>query len=174
MAKSTQGDRLRARVTVTVEVPAAEASVDKIQSAVIRSLIADRAAGETRIVSVDAVELVDPGGDTPPPKQPVNRYGRTFWESAPLELLIAEQGVTPIRDIDELVGDFVEVIGEARADATRDEASDVQSEAGGFVGANAAAPPGDIRAASNGQLAADCEPAVGDAQFLIYDFRFTI
>lgn len=106
MAESTSGDRRRARVTVTVEVPAAEASADQIESAVIRSLIANRAAGETRIVSVDSVELVDSGGDVAGPDQPVNRHGRTFRESASLEQLIAEQGVTPIKDIDELVGDF--------------------------------------------------------------------
>ena len=40
------------------------------------------------------------------PDQPVDRHGRTFRESPSLEQLIAEQGVTPIKDIDELVGDF--------------------------------------------------------------------
>lgn len=106
MAETTQGDRRRARVTVTVEVPAAEASADQIRNAVARSLIANRAADDTRIVSVDAVELVGSGDDMPVAEQPVNRYGRTFRESASLEQLIAEQGVTPIKDIDELVGDF--------------------------------------------------------------------
>lgn len=106
MAESTHGDRLRARVTVTIEVPAAEASADQIRKAVTRSLIANRTADEPRIVSVDAVEFVDAGGDVMASQQPVNRHGRTFRESASLEQLIAEQGVTPIQNIDELVGDF--------------------------------------------------------------------
>ena len=106
MAGPTQGDRRRARVTVTVEVPAAEASADQIRNAVARSLIVNRAVDDTRIVSVDAVELVGSGDDVPVAEQPVNRYGRTFRESATLEQLIAEQGVTPIQNIDELVGDF--------------------------------------------------------------------
>src|SRR5687767_241971 len=99
MAGPTQGDRRRARVTVTVEVPAAEASADQIRNAVARSLIANRGADGTRIVSVDAVELVALGDELPVAEQPVNRYGRTFRESASLEQLIAEQGVTPIRNI---------------------------------------------------------------------------
>jgi hypothetical protein len=106
MAKSAHGDRIRARVTVTVEVPAAGASMDQIRKTVTRSLIADRSVDEPRIVSVDAVELVDSGSHESEPKQPVNRHGRTFRESASLDQLIAEQGVTPIQDIDELAGDF--------------------------------------------------------------------
>ena len=106
MTEATHGDRLRARVTVIVEVPAAEASTDQIRNAVARSLIANRAADEPQIVSVDAVELIDAWNDAPAPTQPVNRHGRTFQESASLEQLISEQGVTPIQDIDELVGDF--------------------------------------------------------------------
>jgi hypothetical protein len=106
MAEPTSGDRLRARVTVTVEVPAAGASMDQIRKTVARSLNADRAADEPLIVSVDAVDLITAGSDVVTPKQPVNRHGRTFRESASLEQLIAEQGVTPIQDIDDLVGDF--------------------------------------------------------------------
>jgi hypothetical protein len=106
MTEATHGGRLRARVTVIVEVPAAEASTDQIRNAVARSLNANRAADEPQIVSVDTVELIDAGNDVPPPTQPVNRHGRTFRESASLEQLIAEQRVTPIQDIDELVGDF--------------------------------------------------------------------
>ena len=106
MMDLTQGDRRRARVTVTVEVPTDAASADEIQRAVIHALIVDRAAGDTRIVSVDAVELVDSVGDVMEAKQPVDRHGRTFRESASFEQLVAEQQVTPIQDIDELAGDF--------------------------------------------------------------------
>ena len=106
MAEATDGDRLRARVTVTIEVPAAKASADQIRKAVTRSLITNRAADEPRIVSVDAVELVDTESDLTPPKQPVDRYGRTFWESAGAEQLAAEQGVTPVHDVRDLAGDF--------------------------------------------------------------------
>ena len=106
MAESTSGDRRRARVTVTVEVPAAEASADQIQSAIVRSLIANRVAGETRIVSVDGVELIDSGDGVPVAQQPVDQYGRTVWETASGEQLAAEQGVRPVHDISDLVGDF--------------------------------------------------------------------
>ncbi len=106
MAKSTHGDRRRARVTVTVEVPATEASADQIRKAVTRSLIANREADEPRIVSVDAVELIDSGYGIPVAQQPVDKYGRTVWESASAEQLAAEQGVKPVHDISELVGDF--------------------------------------------------------------------
>lgn len=106
MDDTTHGDTLRARVTVTVEVPAGDASVDEIWTAITRSLMPHRAAGEPRIVSVDAVELVDSENDMTAPKQPVDRYGRTFWESSSPEQLAAEQGVTPVHDIRELAGDF--------------------------------------------------------------------
>ena len=39
-------------------------------------------------------------------QQPVDRYGRTFWDSATVEHLIAEQGVKPVHDIAKLAGDF--------------------------------------------------------------------
>ena len=106
MAEATHGDRLRARVTVTIEVPAAEASADQIRKAVTRSLIANRAADEPRIVSVDAVELIDSGDGIPVAQQPVDQYGRTVWESASGEQLAAEQDVKPVHDISELIGDF--------------------------------------------------------------------
>lgn len=106
MAGPTQGDRRRARVTVTIEVPAAEASADQIRNAVARSLIVNRAVDDTRIVSVDAVEMIDSVNGVPMAEQPVDQYGRTVWESASGEQLAAEQGVKPIHDISELAGDF--------------------------------------------------------------------
>jgi hypothetical protein len=106
MADSIHGDRLRARVTVTVEVPAGELSVDQIRMAVAESLVPRLAANETRIVSVDDVELVGSGDDAPIVRQPVDQYGRTFWQSASLEQLAAEQGVAAVKDIGELAGDF--------------------------------------------------------------------
>jgi hypothetical protein len=106
MAESIGSDRRRARVTVTVEVPAAEASMDQIRNAVARSLIVNRTADDTRIVSVDTVELVGSDDDLPAAEQPVDRYGRTVWESASAEQLAAEQGVTPVHDLQKLIGDF--------------------------------------------------------------------
>jgi hypothetical protein len=87
-------------------VAAGEAAADQVRSAVARSLSLLRAASETQIVSVDAVELVGFDDSVSATRQPVDRYGRTFWQSPSLEQLVAEQGVTPVQDIDELVGEF--------------------------------------------------------------------
>ena len=99
-------DKVRARVTVTVEMPAAEASAERVRQAISASFDPPGASNEARIVSIDAVELVGSDDDAPAAHQPTNRHGRTFRDSASLEQLIAEQGVTPIQNIDELAGDF--------------------------------------------------------------------
>lgn len=106
MAKSTHGDRRRARVTVTVEVPAAGASAERVRQAISASFHSPDASNEARVVSIDAVEFFVDDDDVLPVQQPTDRHGRTFRESASLEQLIAEQGVTPIQNIDELAGDF--------------------------------------------------------------------
>jgi len=106
MKSSTNSDRVRARVTVTVELLADKATADQIQDTVARSLIENRTAGEARILSVDAVEVIDSLDGVPVAPQPVDQYGRTVWESASAEQLATEQGVKPVHDLQELAGDF--------------------------------------------------------------------
>jgi hypothetical protein len=106
MATSRQDDMRRARVTLTIEVPGGEVSIDRVRRAVAISLDTLPAATEARIISVDAVELVESDANGLVARQPVDQYGRTFWESASAEQLAAEQGVGPVHSIDELFGNF--------------------------------------------------------------------
>jgi hypothetical protein len=96
---------IRARVTVVVDVPDDGATLESVRSSVTRSLRDDSEQIGARVISVDVVAVPGSSGDTRP-MQPVDRYGRTFWESASLHQLAAEQGVEPIRDIRELAGGF--------------------------------------------------------------------
>src|SRR5687768_16451998 len=106
MAQVTSDGRTRARDTVTVELPANDESPEELRGEIARSLAKGVKSGDAWVVSVDAVEIIDVVNPAVDASQLVDQYGRTFWESATLEQLIAEQGVTPISNIDELVGDF--------------------------------------------------------------------
>jgi hypothetical protein len=105
MNESADGRTVQARVTVVIEVPANGASLEIARRAVVRSLGGFGDSGDARIVSVDVAEMASTQ-ETSPVRQPVDQYGRTFWESASLRQLAAEQGVGPIRDIHELAGGF--------------------------------------------------------------------
>jgi hypothetical protein len=88
---------------VVIDVPADSAAASNVQRVIVQSLhgVADTA----RVVSVD-VATTDSSGDQTQAVQPVDQQGRTFWESASLKHLAAEQGIEPIIDINELAGDF--------------------------------------------------------------------
>jgi len=96
---------IRARVTVVVDVPNDESSLESVRNAVTRSISTDGESSGVHVVSIDVVEVPDPESRSQV-VQPVDRYGRTFWESASLQQLADEQGVEPIRDVRELAGGF--------------------------------------------------------------------
>jgi hypothetical protein len=92
-------------VTVVVDLPDDGTPLESVGNAVARSVRGGSESTGARVVSVDVIEVPSPMNDSGI-VQPVDQYGRTFWESPSLRQLAAEQGVEPIRDVRELAGGF--------------------------------------------------------------------
>ena len=101
-----QNEHTHLRVTITIDVSTGTESTDNVRGALTRSFDVFGPSTGIELVSIDAVEAVTDHAPSFAVQQPVDRFGRTFFDHAEVETLIREQGLKPVHDLDELAGNF--------------------------------------------------------------------
>jgi hypothetical protein len=94
--------RVRARVTVTVEGELSGAPTEDIRAALARSIRTNDASEHVQLIDVGDVRLLGGAGDDVP--APV--AADSFYDHLSPEALAVSQRVTPVMDFDQLLGDF--------------------------------------------------------------------
>ncbi len=94
--------RIRARVTVTLEGPFSGASAGAVRAVLSSAARPSPDASGVRLVTVDDVEIVGRAEDM----APKHERAAAVRDGQDLAALARSQGVTPVSDFDDVLGDF--------------------------------------------------------------------
>ena len=94
--------RIRAHVTLTVEGRLSDAPAEDIRAALARHVPQDTGTEHLHLVDVGGVEIVYDEDST----ESASAATPSFYERPTPDTLAVRQGVSPVADFDQLLGDF--------------------------------------------------------------------
>ena len=94
--------RVRARVTVTLEGEFSGVPTDDVRAALAQSILNEGRSERVQLVDVGDVRLLHDAPDN----APSTTGAQAFYEGPSLAALAVSQGITPVQDFDQLLGDF--------------------------------------------------------------------